>query len=623
MDLEQIALSHLKGGDYLSAIALYEQCIEENPNCISNYWYLGLTFILQNEETLAQSVWFSVLMQAESDMTDIWISDLVQVLESAALFQVQIENLDNAKQLYSQILNFVPTHLDSNLNLGAICFQGNEVEAGINFLEKALEIDPDSYQAYSSLGAIYKNIMTDTAIQYLERAIELKPDYAISHYNLGSCFFDKQQLKNSVFHLEAAIELQPDFVDAYVNLGMAYREQGNIEKAIYYLERAINLRQNCSEAYYNLGFCFRDQGDFVTSISYFRRAHELDPSGDAAKRIQQLIHAEQSGYALDLSQGLGAWDPILLKDENYYRLFYLIGSRRVSPFWSTGELATAISTDMQQWQYLGIALKPNAAQFWESGRMLAGSVYKENGIYYFFYSAAPSGEKVLQEGIGLATSQDGLNWQRRIGEFIEPDAQFYGTQPGLCQERVLQHRAWRDPYMIQDSETGKFYLFITACSSKHSSPFQGCIGLAVSDLIDGPYQVLPPAAVPMLDGTDEGIFVEMERSQVIYKNNKYYLFFSAWPRAINPKWIMKVGKEEITDSSLYCYVSEKITGPFRPISDKPIVKGSDKSGLYATNFITAPDGQLIAYGSYSTFTLEVSPQFPVIWEDEYIEILID
>ena len=45
--------------------------------------------------------------------------------------------------------------------------------------------------------------------------------------------------------------------------------------------------------------------------------------------------------------------------------------------------------------------------------MLAGCAYKEGDVYYLFYSAAGNGDiESWHEGIGLATSTDGLHWQR-------------------------------------------------------------------------------------------------------------------------------------------------------------------------------------------------------------------
>ncbi len=155
-------------------------------------------------------------------------------------------------------------------------------------------------------------------------------------------------------------------------------------------------------------------------------------------------------------------------------------------------------------------------------------------------------------------------------------------------------------------------MFITASCKGEHSVFKGCIGLAVSDQINGPYEVLPPVTYPVISETKEGVYYEMERPQVIYRDEKYHLFFSSATSLINQKWIKQVGKGRITNSSLYWYISDKVTGPFVPSSGKPVVKGSESTELYGTNIIEAPNGKLIACGSnINTFTLEVSERFPV------------
>ncbi len=312
------------------------------------------------------------------------------------------------------------------------------------------------------------------------------------------------------------------------------------------------------------------------------------------------------------------WDPWILKDGDVYRLFYLVGSKHAVPFWRyRSTIHGAVSTDMKQWKFYGPVLDPEPANAWEAGRLLAGFTYKEDGIYYLFYSASKTEPDILHEAIGLATSLDGLNWQRHsTHELLKPDDRWYGTD-GV-------HVQWRDPYIFKDHETGRYYMFICACLKEvKNSIFRGCVGLAVADNITGPYELLPPAATPLLDGTGESIFIEMERPQVIYKYGKYHLFFSSWAECLNPQWVEKVGREQLTDSSLYWYTSDKPTGPFTPASDKPVISGSEKTGMYGTNFLPSPDDpeEFIAYGWQSKgYALEVSSFFKVYWNSNSILI---
>jgi len=283
-------------------------------------------------------------------------------------------------------------------------------------------------------------------------------------------------------------------------------------------------------------------------------------------------------------------------------------------------MASAISTDFKKWKYLGIAIETLPAQNWRSGRIMAGSIYKENGIYYFFYSASPPEPFIFDERIGLATSTDGIAWNSRESEIIKPDTSLYCYSNRGDSGR--QHFGWRDPYVFKEQQTNKYYVFLTANSKGEDPIFKGCIGLAVSREIDGDYTLLPSPLYPVIPGTKKGIYYEMERPQVFYKNGKYHLFFSCVPDWLNPDWIKQVGRDGITPYSVYWYISDSITGPFMPSSHKPIVKGSENTGLYGTTFVEGPEGEMLACGvSPASYTLEISRRFLVHWKDDTIEIV--
>lgn len=317
------------------------------------------------------------------------------------------------------------------------------------------------------------------------------------------------------------------------------------------------------------------------------------------------------------------WDPWIFKDDDVYRLFYLLGSKKAMPFFTVGTLCGAISKDLENWQDIGVVIAPNSNNSWESGRILAGSTYKEDGIYYLFYSASGEGEAFLTEEICLATSTDCSNWQhhspQKLFSNLDERGKWYG-------EKDSKSFYWRDPYIVKDFKTGKYYMFICAYLKEvECGEFGGCIGLAVSNTLAGPYEILPPVAAPAHGKMKEWPYFHMERPQIIERNGKYNLFFSCWLNMMNPTWINKIGRNKLTDSSLYWYVSDNINGPFDPVSDYPVVKGSEKTRLYGTNFFTLfPDNpeELFAYGwNYASRQLEVSPsQFKAYWNNDEIII---
>ena len=760
IQLQKQANEYLNRDQYNKSIALYEQCIDTNPEELSNYWNLGLAFLLEGEESLAQTVWLSVFSQGDEAEIDRWTEELIQVLSSQAIRYTQSQNLPSATKIYEQIIELDENYTEGYLGLGiinllnsnidqsisylnqslalkndlpeayyhlALCWkEKEEIDKGIAYLKQAIGLRPNFPEAYYNLGIYFKQKEDlDEAILHLKKTIELNPNLAEAHSELGTCLLKQEKIDEAIIEFQQAIEIKPDFAKAYSNLGASLQKKDEIKKAISYLRKAIELQPNFPEPYLNIAICLQKEYEYDEAIEYFYKAIDIKPDNpesylsigifflqkkqfnqainwlekslelqpeypevylnlginwrkkgvidkainklqkaielkpdfpdayyhlgiylkdigqldEAFKQLQQALilkpdftkahkdldelrNCEQAGYFPILRKGYRSWDAMLFKDDNIYRLLYLTGDASSNPFWTTGEIAAAISTDLQTWQYQGITIPSKPEHHWESGRILAGSIYKENETYYLFYSAAPS-QLLLEERIGLAISTDGITWKRFPNPFLELDTRFYAYRDCIHQGEPATHYPWRDPYIVKEPNTGRYYMFMTANGQGNQSSFLGCVGCAVADKIDGSYQILPPAAYPLLEGTEEGIYVEMERPQVIYQHGQYHLFFSITPEGINPKWLKKVGRDGINGSSLHWYVSDKIMGPYKAVSEKPIVKGSDKTELYGTNFIQTPKGEFIAYGFYqSTFTLEISPHFPVRWDKDHLEILI-
>lgn len=378
------------------------------------------------------------------------------------------------------------------------------------------------------------------------------------------------------------------------------------------------------------------QRKIISHLEPLPTGHQDGATVGVIERGKFRLSETITGVLRSLRQGEPMiWDPWILKDGDVYRLFYLQGLEGQTPWWAVSKICGAISTDdMQHWQDLGTILEPNPANDWESGRIFAGCTYKEDGVYYLFYSAG--GKELHQnEAIGLATSVDGLHYSRgdvrsdlhrgpclRGGSgdhsyLLKPDE----DDPWYGRSSWTGHFHWRDPYIFKDPQTGNYYMFICA-SSKTPGKFQGCIGLAVADKISGPYQLLPPA-VAAADTAKDWPYYHMERPQVIYQNGKYHLFFSCFKMFFNPSWLQKVSHQRITNSSLYWYVSDRVTGPYTPVNqDEFIVRGSDKTGMYGTNFLqtsTTPV-EFIAYGWYHRLhALEVSGVFRVAWNPDPLD----
>ena len=64
-----------------------------------------------------------------------------------------------------------------------------EYNQAISVYEKAIELNPEYYEAYNNLGvALGKNEQYEEAEKVLKQVIKLQPDFVEGHYNLAIIF---------------------------------------------------------------------------------------------------------------------------------------------------------------------------------------------------------------------------------------------------------------------------------------------------------------------------------------------------------------------------------------------------------------------------------------------------
>lgn len=106
--------------------------------------------------------------------------------------------------------------------IGAMHYSQGNLEKARTIFEGLVELDPDSADARSALGAVFTlQQEDDQAVEHLERAVEIDPDGIAPHVNLGEVFIRQQRIEDALVHLRKAIELDPDEIDPGANRARA------------------------------------------------------------------------------------------------------------------------------------------------------------------------------------------------------------------------------------------------------------------------------------------------------------------------------------------------------------------------------------------------------------------
>ena len=98
------------------SVEYYEDAIAVDHTVASNYWHLGVAYVLTGREEEAQAAWFTPFASAEPDRIEELTADLVAVIEAAA-DRAKISDRQQAWLLRQHLWNLAPDHLTNVLHL--------------------------------------------------------------------------------------------------------------------------------------------------------------------------------------------------------------------------------------------------------------------------------------------------------------------------------------------------------------------------------------------------------------------------------------------------------------------------------------------------------------------------
>ena len=160
------------------------------------------------------------------------------------------------------------------VNLGIGYLRQRELTRAKANLRKALDIEPRSPLAHTTLGVIFELEGEDRlAEEHFKKAIRSDRDFSQARNNYGAFLFAQGRFEEAVAQLLLATEdrFYPKRPHAFENLGVSYLRLGETVKAENAFTRAVELNFSQSRALLELGGIRFDQKDFVESRRLYRK----------------------------------------------------------------------------------------------------------------------------------------------------------------------------------------------------------------------------------------------------------------------------------------------------------------------------------------------------------------
>ena len=165
--------------------------------------------------------------------------------------------LNSAKEIALHIYNSKPEYFDNLRLLNLICFKKKDFSLALDFINKAIKINPNFAEAYNEQ---------------------------------GNALNELKQLKLSIKSYDQAIKLNPKYTDAYYNKGLALHELKRIELAIENYDQAIKINPNHVYSHNNKGYALQKLKKIEASIESFYNVLKINPNFDFL--LGELVHAK-------------------------------------------------------------------------------------------------------------------------------------------------------------------------------------------------------------------------------------------------------------------------------------------------------------------------------------------
>jgi tetratricopeptide (TPR) repeat protein len=231
---------------------------------------------------------------------------VVAVFEMIALgmrYQ-QAGHLDQAEELYRQVLKVDGGHAQAHHLLGIVAYQRARFDQAVLSIQRAVKLQPTVAAFQTNLGLAFVALgRMAEALACFQETVKLQPDSAEAHLNLASALLQNREMDAAEENYRQALRLRPEYADAHSGLGAALADQARLDEAIAHFRHALRIRPDVADIHCNLATALQHQGKLEEAAWHFKQALRLKadvPEAQQSLALQLLLRGDfekgWSGY---------------------------------------------------------------------------------------------------------------------------------------------------------------------------------------------------------------------------------------------------------------------------------------------------------------------------------------
>ncbi len=243
-----------------------------------------------------QTLWAEIF---ERDLTDIFAiqSEIGREISSSLRVNMTREEKEQLEKPLTENTEAYDMYLKALEYWGRPGYEKQDWDIVIDFLEKAVELDPEFVTAIARLSGINANYYwfgfdqtpqrLETAKRYADRAYELDPDSEFTNRALGNYYYRLREYTRALYYLEKT--------SAYDLIAYVQRRISMWDESEKNFLKAIERNPRNHDPIYQLALSYYSLRNYEKAAEYINRAIAIAPDFTEAKEILAYIHVPWKG----------------------------------------------------------------------------------------------------------------------------------------------------------------------------------------------------------------------------------------------------------------------------------------------------------------------------------------
>lgn len=187
--------------------------------------------------------------------------------------------------------------------------------------KKAISLDSNRAEYYSAVGdMLFENHDLDGSVQWIEKALQLNPDDRKAHLKLAKVFLYIEEYNMALKEINNVLRQDVYDPEGYYLKGMVYKSLKDSSKSISSFLTAIQVEPEYRDAMVQLGIMYAAQSNPL-ALQYYDNAYTLDTTNVFPLYARGVFYQDKGDYELAKQEYVNT----IMKDRFYKNSYYNLG----------------------------------------------------------------------------------------------------------------------------------------------------------------------------------------------------------------------------------------------------------------------------------------------------------